>query len=190
MASADGDAGEITVMLRRLGAGDKAVVDQLLPRLYDELRAIAGRKMQRERVDHTLGTTALVHEAYLKLVGQERVDWQNRAHFLSVAAMAMRRLLINYAEARRADKRGAGQILATFDEELMGGHFRADQLCFLEDALKRLENMHPRQAQVVQYKFFGGLTYEEMAEVLGVSVPTIRRDWRIARAWLTKEVDK
>jgi RNA polymerase sigma factor (TIGR02999 family) len=129
-----------------------------------------------------------VHEAYLKLVDQSRVNWQNRAHFLGVASQAMRRILITYAEQRRAQKRGGDMVATTFNDDLIPREARADQLIDLDEALTRLKGLSERQATVVECRFFGGLTHEEVAEVLGVSVPTVRRDWRLARAWLSNEL--
>ena len=160
-----------------------------MPLVYDELYAMAQRQLRGQRAGHTLNTTALVHEAYLKLVNQQQATWQNRAHFLSVAALAMRQILINYAHRRRAQKRGGGEVLATFTESLMGGTAtRADELIALDEALDRLSKINKRQSEVVTYRFFGGLKHKEIAEVLGVSVPTVRLDWRIAKAWLTREL--
>ncbi|MDQ7065988.1 MAG: ECF-type sigma factor [candidate division KSB1 bacterium] len=179
---------EITLLLRELREGDTGVVDRLMPLVYETLQAIARRQLRRERRYHTLDTTALVHEAYLKLVDQKRVEWQNRAHFFAIAAQAMRRILINYARKRLAEKRGGGQPLATFNEQSMLRETRAEELLALDEALAALAHMHERQARVVEYRFFGGLTHEEIAHVLGVSVPTVRRDWRLARAYLTREL--
>lgn len=172
-------------MLQAVSAREEGASERLLALVYDQLRRIAQRRMNAERAGHTLDATGLVHEAYLKLVQQDQVDWKNRAHFYSVAAMAMRRVLINYAEARRAEKRGGGAVLATFDEQALGGEMDAERILELDDALRRLSAMSARQAKVVEYQFFGGLTHEEIAEVLEVSVPTVRRDWRVARAWLS-----
>ena len=178
----------ITMMLGQLSDGNREVVDKLLPLVYDELRRLAHGQLRGERADHTLNATALVHEAYLKLVDQERVNWQNRAHFFAIAAQSMRRILINYAESRRAQKRGGGQAVATFSDELMGGETKAEELIELDEALKRLQDLNERQSKVVEYRFFGGLSQEEIAEVLGVSVPTVKRDWRVAKAWLSREL--
>jgi len=178
----------ITMMLGQLSDGNREVVDKLLPLVYDELRRLAHGQLRGERADHTLNATALVHEAYLKLVDQERVNWQNRAHFFAIAAQSMRRILINYAESRRAQKRGGGQAVATFSDELMGGETKAEELIDLDEALKRLEELNERQSKVVEFRFFGGLSQEEIAEVLGVSVPTVKRDWRVAKAWLSREL--
>ncbi len=175
-------------MLRELAGGNRAVVDSLIPLIYNELRRIAERQMARERPDHTLNATALVHEAYLRLVDQREVDWQNRAHFFALAAQAMRRILINHAQRRIAEKRGGGAGFVTFNDEVMGTEARAQELVALDEALSRLKELDVRQSEVVEYRFFGGLTHEEIAEVLGVSVPTVQRDWRMARAWLSREL--
>ena len=180
---------QVTALLAALGESGEEAMDALLPLVYDELRMLAQRQLRGQPANHTLNTTALVHEAYLKLVNKDAASWQDRAHFLSVAAIAMRQILINYAHKRRAQKRGGGQVLATFDEALMGGaSTRADELIALDEALERLKTMHARQSDVVTFRFFGGLTHDEIAEVLGVSVPTVRRDWRIAKAWLVREL--
>lgn len=183
-----GTQAQITTLLKGVEAGDASAVDVLLPHLYDELRVLAHAQLRRERPGHTLATTALVHEAYLKLVQQDSVNWKNRAHFLGVAALAMRRILINYANARVAEKRGGGQPIVTFDEEVVARPVRAEELVALDEALDRLAKIDERQSKTVVYRFFGGLTQQEIAEVLGVSVPTVRRDWRLARAWLSREV--
>ncbi len=180
---------DVTQLLAELTGGNQAVVNALLPLIYDQLHRMADNQLRRERKDHTLNATALVHEAYLKLVDQSRVTWQNRAHFLGVAAQAMRRILINYAQQRRAQKRGGDMVATTFDDDLIPREARADQLIDLDEALTRLKAMSERQAAVVEYRFFGGLTHEEIAEVLGVSVPTVRRDWRMARAWLSRQLE-
>ncbi len=181
---------DITALLADLSDGDENAVNVILPRIYDELQAMAHGQLRRERADHTLNTTALVHEAYLKLVKQDRVTWQNRAHFFAIASTAMRRILVNYAHKRNAEKRGGGEALATFDEG-MGSPARetkAEELIALDTALERLSAMNERQGKVVEYWFFGGLTQEEIAEVLGISVPTVRRDWTFAKAWLSREL--
>jgi RNA polymerase sigma factor (TIGR02999 family) len=179
---------DITRLLAELSGGNSEVVNALLPLIYSELHGMAENQLRRERRDHTLNATALVHEAYLKLVDQSRVTWQNRAHFLGVASQAMRRILINYAQQRKAQKRGGDMIATTFDDDLLPRETRAEQLIDLDEALNRLKELDARQAQVVEYRFFGGLTHEEIAEVLGISVPTVQRDWRVARAWLSKEL--
>jgi len=193
--SPDGEAAlparehEITALLRDLRKGNRTVMDELMPLVYEELRRMARRHLRGQRPGHTLNTTALVHESYLKLVNHSSGSWKDRAHFLSVAAVAMRHILVNHAHHRNAQKRGGGQALATLDEALAGGQeMRTDELLALDQALDRLDAVSPRQRAVVEYRFFGGLTHEEIAEVLDVSVPTVRRDWRIARAWLSREL--
>ena len=178
------DAGEITALLGALQAGEPEAADAVLARVYDELRRIARGKMAGERAGHTLQPTALAHEAFVKLLGQQRVQWQSRAHFLAVAALAMRRILINHAKARIADKRGGDIPVVTFEDVAWGRDLRAAELVALDDALTDLAKHNERHSKVVAYKFFGGLTYEDIAEVMGLSVPTVRRDWRFARAWL------
>lgn len=181
---------EITQLLIDLSGGNRAAVDVLMPLIYEELRQIAHRRLRQERQGHTLNTTALVHEAYLKLIDQKQVNWQNRAHFFAIASQAMRRILINYANSRLTDKRGGGQPLATFDEQSVVREARAEELVVLDEALSELTKLNERQSKVVEYQFFGGLTHEEIAEVLSVSVPTVRRDWRLARAWLSRELER
>ncbi len=171
-----------------LSVGNHLVVDDLMPLVYDQLRGLAQRQLRGERSNHTLNTTALVHEAYLKLIDQSKVSWQNRAHFFAIAAQAMRRILINYANKRKAEKRGGDQPLATFDEHSMQRETKADELILLDEALTELGETNQRLSKVVEYRFFGGLTQEEIAEVLEMSVPTVRRDWRLARAWLSREL--
>ena len=179
-----------TALLDDLTGGNRTVVDALLPRVYDALRDLAHRKLRGERANHTLNTTALVHEAYEKLVQQDRRTWQNRAHFMGVAALSMRRILINYAHKRNAQKRGGGAPVATFEDSMAPRDVHAEELIDLDDALKQLEQLNERQAKVVTYRFFGGLTQKEIAEILDVSVPTVRRDWRLARAWLSRELQQ
>ncbi|MEM1093215.1 MAG: sigma-70 family RNA polymerase sigma factor [Bacteroidota bacterium] len=175
---------DVTQLLQDMKDGNRAAVDALLPQVYEALQQLAHRQLQGERAGHTLNTTGLVHEAYLKLIGLEQISWQNRAHFFSMAAISMRRILVNHAHKRRALKRGGGQVAVTFQDDQVVGHLRDDDLIALDEALERLAAWNERQSKVVTYRFFGGLTHEEVAEVLGVSVPTVRRDWRMARAWL------
>lgn len=184
----DTNAHDVTRLLGQLQDGDRNVVDSLMPLVYEHLHDVARRQLRRERADHTLNATALVHEAYLKLVDQKEASWKNRAHFLAIAAQAMRRILINYANRRKAGKRGGGEALVTFEEELVAGASRADDILQLDESLERLRKLSDRQSKVVEYRFFGGLTQEEIAEVLGVSVQTVRLDWRMARAWLSREL--
>jgi RNA polymerase sigma factor (TIGR02999 family) len=160
--------------------------------VYDELRRIAHRELRHERADQTLGTTALVHEAYLKLAHLGGVEWRSRAHFCAIAAQAMRRILINYAIGRRAQKRGGGVAPTTLedasDEAMALAQGRADDLLALDEALGRLEALDERQSRVVMCRFFGGMSVEETAEALGVSQATVKRDWVVARAWLNRAV--
>jgi RNA polymerase sigma factor (TIGR02999 family) len=180
----------VTALLQRLAEGDRAAYDDLLPAVYAELKVRAHGQLKRERAGHTINTTALVHEAFIKLVDQNDAHWKNRAHFLAVASQAMRRILIDYARARVAEKRGGGQPLVTFNDELHQGDHNAEQLIELDLALQELEKLDKTQSQIVDYHFFGGLTYDEIAEVLGVSVATVGREWRLARAWLSKALNE
>ena len=179
---------DLTALLAELDGGDDEAVNRLLPHVYDELQVMAHRQLRGERDGHTLNTTALVHEAYIKLADQKQASWQNRAHFFGIAALAMRRILINYARQRQAEKRGGGMAVATFVEGEVSREARADELLALDEALDRLAQLSERQARIVELWFFGGLTQEEIAEVMDISVPTIRRDWRLARAWLSREL--
>ena len=179
---------EITQILGRIDGSDDALVESLLPLIYAPLKRLARNQLRGERSDHTLNATALVHEAYLKLVDQRSVTWQNRAHFFAVAARAMRRILIDYARGRGAQKRGGGQIVVTFNEELVAREAKSDELLALDEALLRLEALSNRQARVVELKFFGGLGHKDIASVLGISIQSVQRDWRFARAWLTREL--
>ena len=179
---------DVTEMLSKVTDGDFDALGFLMPRVYDELHEIAGRHLRRERPDHTLNATALVNEAYLKLVDQRDVRWQNRAHFRAIASQAMRRILVNHAAKRGAQKRGGGEEFATLNEELVPGASTAEDIVRLDAALDRLRQLSERQSKVVEYRFFGGLTHQETAEVLGVSIETVNLDWRLARAWLSGEL--
>jgi RNA polymerase sigma factor (TIGR02999 family) len=181
--------GEVTELLAQLAGGDSTAYDQLFERVYEPMRRRAAAKLAGERPGHTISPTVLVHETYLKLVGQDRASFDSRAHFLSVAAMAMRRILIHHDRARAADKRGGGARLFTLEEESAGQvAASAAELLALDRVITRLSGSHPRPARVVVFKLFGGLTDPEIAEALGVSAPTVRRDWRFARAWLQREI--
>lgn len=178
-------ANEITQMLIELTDGNQEVVNQILPHIYDELRRLAGSYLRRERSDHTLQPTALVHEAYMKLIDQRQVRWQNRAHFFGIAAQVMRRILMDHARKHKAEKRGGeADKLPLEDEILIVATNRSDQLMALDEALNSLAEMDPQKAKIVELRYFGGLSIEETAEVMGVSVPTINRQWRTAKAWL------
>jgi RNA polymerase sigma factor (TIGR02999 family) len=181
-------AGKVTELLLELSGGNRAVVDELIPFLYRELKRIAAAQLKQERPNHTLQVTALVHEAYLKLVDQSQVHWQNRAHFFGVAAQVMRRILLDYAKGRARGKRGGGLRRTSFDEALTVSYDRAYELVEIDEALQRLEALDQRQAKVVEMRFFGGLSVEETAEALGVSEPTVKREWAMARAWLHREI--
>jgi RNA polymerase sigma factor (TIGR02999 family) len=192
MLGAMGAEPSVTELLGELAGGDGAVYDRVFTLVYEQMRRIAGAQLARERPGHTVSPTALVHEAYLELVDQKGATFSSRAHFLSVAALAMRRILVDHAVARRAAKRGGGQRVLTFDEEVGAGAAAASfaELLAVDGLLTRLAEEHARPARVVVNRVFGGLTDAEIAEVLEISVPTVRRDWRFARAWLTRELGR
>jgi RNA polymerase sigma-70 factor, ECF subfamily len=175
---------EVTLLLSALTRGEDGAASKLVPVVYDELHRLAGSYMRRERVDHTLQATALVHEAYLKLVGQRSVNWQSRAHFFGVAAQLMRRILIDHARGHTREKRGGEQKKVSLDEAFVFVEQRADELLAVDESLNLLAKIDPRQARIVELRFFGGLSVEEAAEVLGVSPKTVKRDWSVAKAWL------
>ena len=181
-------AGEVTALLAQVGSRGPAAIDRLMSILYDELRRIASRQLRKERPDHTLETTALVHEAYVKLVGLDRISWQNRAHFLAVASQAMRRVLVDHAVSRRAQKRGGVRHKVPLDDVAPGHAQPVETLVALDTALHRLEQIDPRLSRVVECRYFGGMSVEEAAEALQVSPATIKRDWSVARAWLNREL--
>ena len=169
-------------------SGSRPKTDKLLGEVYGELRKIARRQLSSERVDHTLNTTALVHEAYIKLSSQTRVEWQNRAHFCAIASQAMRRILLDYAKNRAAVKRGSGYDRVELDEEVLRIDDQAEELIALDEALTRLAKIDKRQAQIVEYRYFGALSIEDTAEIMGISPATVKRDWTMAKAWLYREV--
>jgi RNA polymerase sigma-70 factor (ECF subfamily) len=182
---------EVSQLLRAWSEGDRVAFDKLMPLVYQELRHMARRYMDRQQAGHTLQTTALIHEAYLRLVDcQQEVSWQNRAHFFGVAAKAMRHILVDYARARQAAKRGGGAFEVSLDESTVVSEERTAELAALDDALLSLASFDQRKSQVVELRYFGGLTVEETAEVLKVSPETVARDWRIARTWLLRELSK
>ena len=175
-------------MLKNAQAGKRESLNEFLPVVYDELKRIAAHKLAAERPNHTLQATALVHEAYLRLIDQHSVDWQNRAHFFAIASEMMRRILVNYAESHNAKKRNEGKTLISLDDvENLAADSELD-LIFLDNALRELAEFDSVQAKIVELKFFGGLTNEEAAEVMGVSDSTVKREWRMARAWLTAKL--
>ena len=180
--------GNVTRLLDQLRAGDSAAFDRLVPLVHDELRVIAARLLRHEAPGHTLQPTDLVHEAYIKLASGALPDWQNRAHFFGIASNTMRRLLVDHARRRKAAKRGGGIAPLRVTNERIGVDLSLDELLSLDDALERLGAMDPRLLQVVERRFFGGLTEEEVAESLGVTARTVQRDWARARAWLYKEL--
>jgi RNA polymerase sigma factor (TIGR02999 family) len=181
MASPD----EITQLLQAFGDGDSQAIDHLVPKVYDALRGIAHNHLAHERPGHTLSTTALVHEAYLKLIDQREATWKNRAHFFAVASQAMRRILVDYARRRKAAKRGGDAAKVPLDDALVMADEQAEELVALDDALRELTTFDPRQATIVEYRFFGGLTIEQTAAVLDISPATVKREWTVAKAWLS-----
>jgi RNA polymerase sigma-70 factor, ECF subfamily len=180
---------DVTQLLLKWSNGSPDALSELLPLVYKELQKIAHRYLSRERSSNTLQTTALVHEAYFKLIDQNRVQWQNRAHFFGIAAQAMRRILVDNARQRLADKRGAGVEKVALEEGLIDvSDERAGSLINLDEALQKLAEIDPQKSQLVELRYFGGLSIEETAEVLGVSIATVNRQWRTAKAWLYKEI--
>jgi RNA polymerase sigma factor (TIGR02999 family) len=181
---------EITHLLIAWSNGSQDALEQLYPLVYEELRRLAHRYMSRERPGHTLQTTAVVHEAYLRLIDQRHAQWQNRAHFFAIAAQMMRRILITHAQSHAYAKRGGGTLKVSLDEAAVLSQERAGELLALDDALGSLTALDPRRSQVVELRFFGGLSNEEIAEVLKISPNTVTRDWNVAKAWLYREMSK
>ncbi len=177
------DQGQVTKLLNEMRAGDSHAADQLMPLVYAELHRLANAYMRRERQEHTLQPTALVNEAYLRLIRQD-VAWENRAHFIGVAAHIMRRVLVDYARAHRAERRAGGMKRVEFDEGIAISPERLHEVALLDEALTKLETLHPRQAKVVEMRYFGGLTIEQIGDVLEVSPRSVKRDWALARIWL------
>jgi RNA polymerase sigma factor (TIGR02999 family) len=185
------DAGRSpTALLLAWGDGDQSAFDELVPLVHEELRRIARRHMRQERTDHTLQATALVNEAYMRLLDVRRIQWQNRAHFLAMASRAMRRILVESARARGFQKRGGGAQRVTLDEALVVSSEPGQDLVALDAALQALSDVDPRKSQVVEMRYFGGLTVEETAEALQVSTGTVMRDWRLAKVWLLRELSQ
>jgi RNA polymerase sigma factor (TIGR02999 family) len=182
------ECSETTQLLRAWASGDQDALERLTPRVYGELRRIAGHFMRDERQGKTIQTTALVHEAYLKLIDVSNVDWQHRAHFFAVSGQIMRHILLDRARRRVAAKRGGAAVRVNLDEVADIGSGRARELIALDDALNALAKVDPRKARVIEMRFFAGLSVEETAEVLHVSSDTVKRDWRLARAWLLAEL--
>jgi len=181
---------DVTQLLLNWNAGDQSALAELMPLVYAELRQIAARQLRRERHDHTLQPTALVHEAWMRLAQTNRLTWQNRAHFLGVAAELMRRVLVDHARRRSAGIRGGGETRLTLDEAIGVAQPREVNLLALDDALTSLAALDPRQSKIVELKYFGGLEIEEIAEVVGISSATVKRDWQWARAWLQREISR
>ncbi len=177
---------DVTRILPAIEQGDPSATEQLLPLIFDELRKLAAQKMVQEAPDQTLQATALVHEAYLKLVDQKRVQWQDRAHFFAVAAQAIRRILVDHARGHGRSKRGGGRAKLALNEELAATYDEVVDVAALDEALVRLAETHPQHARITEMRFFAGLTIEESAAVLGMSTRTVDRHWRYARAWLYK----
>lgn len=175
---------DVTQLLVDAGEGSREAMDRLLPLVYDELHALAGGLMRHERPNHTLQATALVHEAYLKLVDQTRVQWRNRTHFFAVAAQAIRRILVDHARGHRRAKRGGGDVNVTLQEDMAGAGTPVIDVIALDEALGKLAESHPEEARIVEIRFFAGLTTEEAAGVLNITTRTVERKWRFARAWL------
>jgi RNA polymerase sigma-70 factor, ECF subfamily len=181
----------VTQMLKEWSAGNTRVLDNLMPLVYEELRRQASRYLRKERADHTLQTTALIHEAYLRLVDQRNVEWQNRAHFFAIASTAMRRILVDYAKTRHREKRGGAAENLPLEEALqISSKEKSIDLVALDEALTRLAEFDERQARIVELRYFSGLDNDETATVLGVSNATVRRDWNFAKAWLRQEIMK
>jgi len=186
----NGDSDQITLLLRDWSNGDTMAFEQLMPLVYDELRRIARNYMRRQGGDHTIQTTELIHEAYLKLAKNGTRTWENKAHFFGVAAMAMRHTLVDYARAKQSERRGGGHHRVSLTDDAAVSATRADELVALDEALKTLEKLDPRKGRVVELKYFGGLTNEEIAASLDISTETVKRDWRFARTWLLRELTR
>lgn len=181
-------AHEVTELLQDWSEGDESALERLMPLVYDQLHRLAHQHMRREKPGHILQTSALINEAYLRLVDRPRVHWQNRAQFFGIAARVMRRILVDEARKRNSDKRGGDVIHVTLNEATDVAHEQAANVMALDDALKSLEAVDPRQSQIVELRFFGGLSADETAKVLEISLGTVMRDWAFARAWLKNEM--
>jgi len=182
-------SGDVTQLLQEIQAGSKSAEDRLLEVVYPKLRQIAKRYLRNERLGHTLQPTALVHEAYLQLAGRSDGNWQNRTHFFAVAAILMRRILVDYARNKKAKKRDGARQRVELSDDLAISEDRLEQILQVDEALVRLAQLDERQCKVVELRFFGGLTEEEVAEVLGVAPRTVKRDWNVAKAWLYDQLD-
>jgi len=180
--------GEVTLMLQQLSEGNREVLDRLVPVLYEELRRLAAYYLRQERGNHTLQATALVHEAYLRLVDQRRVQWKNRSHFIGVAAQVMRRILLDYARKHDAAKRGGAVAHISLDKAVVLSEDNAAELIALDELLARLTSLDSQQGRIVELRFFGGLSVDETAELMEISPATVKRDWSMAKAWLAREL--
>ena len=187
-----GSAGEkdVTALLVEWGKGNQEALNELTPLVYNELRQLAARHLRHERPDHTLQSTALVHEAYMRLIDQNRVEWHDREHFFAVASQMIRRILVSHARAHKTSKRGGGKTLLQFDEGIALPGSRDVDLVALDDALESLSQLDPQQGRIVELRFFGGLTIEATAKFLGISPATVKRDWNVARAWLYGQLSR
>ena len=188
MDSRDHAQPDVTALLRQVSVGNRQAMDTIIPLVYRELRSIAHHHLRREDPGHTLNTTALVHETYLRLVDLRRIEWQHRTHFFAMASRMMRRILVNYARRRKRVKRGGGRARLTLSELDLPIDENLDALLALDEALRRLEAANERRCRVVECRFFAGLSIEETAEALGVSPGTVKRDWRLARLWLNRQL--
>jgi len=182
------DKSQITTLLQAHASGDEHALDDLIPLVYNEMHNMAEGRLIGERPDHTYSATALVHEAYLKLVDFNRIDWKNRNHFFAIASQIMRNILVDYAVKQNAQKRGGDRKKVTLGEKHIKWELNLEEIISIDQALKKLEKLDERQSKVVECRFFGGLTIEETANTLGISEPTVSRDWKMARAWLNREL--
>jgi RNA polymerase sigma-70 factor, ECF subfamily len=184
----DAQPTELTLLLKQLANGNEEAVGKLIPLVYDELHRMAQQRLRAERTDHTLQPTALVHEAYLKLVAQRNANWQNKAHFFAVASQLMRRILVDYARSHLRAKRGGKQVKLPLDKVFIISRGRCDELLALDESLERLGKLDARQSRIVELRFFGGLSVDEVSKVLRVSAKTVKREWSLAKAWLYGEL--
>jgi len=181
---------DVTTLLTEWREGNQQALNELTPLVYQELRQLAARQLRHERPGHTLQSTALVHEAYLKLIDQRRVQFKDREHFFAVASQVIRRILVSYARSRNSDKRGGGKTMLAFDESIAFADRKNLDLIELDDALESLSEIDPQQGRIIELRFFGGLTIEATAQVLEISTSTATRDWNVARAWLHRELTR
>ena len=188
--SSDASVENLTRLLIEWSNGDSQALEKLAPIVYDDLRRLARRHLQSESPNHTLQGTALVHEAYLRLIDQRHVRWQNRAHFFGISAQLIRRILVDHARARKAEKRGGDGEKVQLEESIAAAEDQNVDLVFLDECLKKLANIDPQQTRVVELRYFTGLTVDETAEIMGISPRTVKREWRLAKAWLHREIGK